>query len=183
MSHTWKSLISRDRVVSGDPRSPWSPLRFPPLDNFPPDGPFRYTHLNDAALHFSFPILCFYLPAIVAADLFLARQPRSFIPERVTLRFACGLTWGTAVRNAFLFRRGVFLLSLAVIKFSFLERAGGGPTISPRSLKQLDSRNFSNVADSSPKMNCYNPIIVHWNLGHLQLFAVFRVGVSELAEN
>lgn len=73
MSHTWKTLISRDRVVSGDPRPPWSPSsarfrRFTDND-FPSDGPFRYTHLNDAALHFSFPILCFYLPAIVVADL------------------------------------------------------------------------------------------------------------------
>lgn len=116
--------------MSGDPRSPWFPLRPSPSpsspNDFPPDGPFRYTHLNDAALHFSFPILCFYLPAIVAADLFLARQPRSFIPERVTLRFACGLTWGTAMRNAFLFRCGVFLLSrlLSNSLFSKAHRKG-----------------------------------------------------------
>lgn len=110
------------------------PSSFPPLGDFPSDGPFRYTHLNDAALHFSFPILCFYLPAIVAADLFLARQPRSFIPERVTLRFACGRTreggGGTTVRNVLLcFAVGVLAVIATVIKFPFRESAGAPPPL------------------------------------------------------
>lgn len=145
--------------MSGDPRSSWSPSSLPPLGDFPSDGPFRYTHLNDAALHFSFPILCFYLPAIVAADLFLTRQPRSFIPERVTLRFACGRAWGTAVRNVFLFRcrrfscyRGCYQIPFSrkrrgPRRFASVVKAGDGLT------REISAgrRQFA-----LPKMNCYN---------------------------
>lgn len=79
-SHLKGSNLTRSRRVR------WPPVALVvfPLASFPPPSPttchqtapFRYTHLNDAALHFSFPILCFYLPAIVAADLFLAPTAR-----------------------------------------------------------------------------------------------------------
>lgn len=63
MSHTWKGLISRDRVVSGDPRSPWSPSprifpsSFP--DDLPPDGPLSLHAFKWRCFTFFFPNIVF----------------------------------------------------------------------------------------------------------------------------
>lgn len=73
MSHTWKSLISRDLCVTPDLLA--NPNPFPNHPLVEPHGSFRCTHLNVVASRFSLSlfsrILRFYSQRIVGGDLFL----------------------------------------------------------------------------------------------------------------
>lgn len=95
VSHTWKSLISRDRVVSGDPWSPRESL-CEPLSTTPSSLGAQFFSLHAfkwrCFTFFSSRILWFYSGVIVGADLLLSRQPAliyfrppPFLPFSVSL--------------------------------------------------------------------------------------------------
>lgn len=81
--------------------------------------PFRYTHLNDAALHFSFPILCFYLPALSPPPIssWPGTNARAHLFPNVSSCFACELS---TVAGCILARRDVSHSIGAIIKYHHL---------------------------------------------------------------